>query len=159
MVHDDEDGSGEHDVPSWWERHVNWHVGRLRGWLVRLRQRLALRLWIADGRLPGGAVDPRMLAEGHSVGDEYDITVRYAEGAVVRLRGACSRDRTSRLTGFMSVFERPYYQILVVGGASLEIDTTKGPLVGQSIVTGVGVGVLDHSVVSIKGATEGGPDA
>lgn len=150
MNDDRDDEEKESALAAWWRGRI----ARVRPWVVRLRQRIALAIWTSDGRLPGGVVgtsweEDIMRADG--IGDAYDVTIRYAEGAVIRLRGACSRDRTRRLTGFMSVYEEPYYQILVVGGARLDVDTSRGPLVGQAIAThGVGVGVFDHSMMIVK---------
>ena len=140
------------------EENTNWLEeiwyswrARIRMKIVDIRQRLALALWTSDGRLPGSSGAPY----GTEGFDSYDITVRYSEGCVIHLSGACTRDRTTRLTGFMSIFEKPFYQILVTGGAELHVDATKALLSGLSISHhGVGLGVLNHSVVTIKGPAD-----
>lgn len=138
-----EDG-GDPESVSWWTTALS----RWRSLLVDLRQRIALWIWTSDGRVPGGGYPLAAAEEGQPPGvDVYDVYVRYSEGAQVRLRGACTRDRTRRLTGFMSVFEEPYYQILAAGGARLHVDTSEGPLTGQRVDVGVGIGVKDDSIL------------
>lgn len=102
-----------------------------RRW-IRLKNRLARRLWTPTADLPsetGGPVS-------------YEIKVTYPTGGSVELSGKCSLERSFMLTGFMAIYEKPYYAVCVRRGGTARF---RGPIAIKRDV-GIGVGVFDCSI-------------